>query len=213
MKNKLEEIRNARGIKQDELAKVLEVSRQTISSLENGKYNPSIILAFKIARYFNMTIEEIFIMRRNEIMLCKFGKTNKKVLSGMVIFGVVSLIFGIVFANSLSDDQRSLMMLAGMFSGAGTGIIAVAIFFWIRGKVLSPEKLKQKAIEKNDERNVQITRTALTVVAITSNLTFAVLAFVLMGMGYMVPALIMVGCIYLQLGIFLIANNVISRKM
>ena len=61
MKNKLEEIRNARGIKQDELAKVLEVSRQTISSLENGKYNPSIILAFKIARYFNMTIEEIFI--------------------------------------------------------------------------------------------------------------------------------------------------------
>ena len=131
----------------------------------------------------------------------------------MVIFGVVSLIFGIVFANSLSDDQRSLMMLAGMFSGAGTGIIAVAIFFWIRGKVLSPENLKQKAIEKNDERNVQITRTALTVVAITSNLTFAVLAFVLMGMGYMVPALIMVGCIYLQLGIFLIANNVISRKM
>ena len=146
-------------------------------------------------------------------MLCKFGKTNKKVLSGMVVFGVVSLIFGIVFANSLSDDQRSLMMLAGMFSGAGTGIIAVAIFFWIRGKVLSPEKLKQKAIEKNDERNVQITRTALTVVAITSNLTFAALAFVLMGMGYMVPALIMVGCIYLQLGIFLIANNVISRKM
>ena len=61
MKNKLEEIRNARGIKQDELAKVLEVSRQTISSLENGKYNPSIILAIKIARYFNMTIEEIFI--------------------------------------------------------------------------------------------------------------------------------------------------------
>lgn len=146
-------------------------------------------------------------------MLCKLGKTNKKVLSGMVVFGVVSLVFGIFFADSLTDDQRSLMMLAGMFSGAGTGIIAVAIFFWIRGKVLSPEKLKQKAIEKNDERNVQITRTALTVVAITSNLTFAVLAFVLMGMGYMVPALIMVGCIYLQLAIFLIANKIISRKM
>lgn len=61
MKNRLEEIRSARGIRQDELAKVLEVSRQTISSLENGKYNPSILLAFKIARYFGMTIEEIFI--------------------------------------------------------------------------------------------------------------------------------------------------------
>jgi putative transcriptional regulator len=61
LKNRLEEIRNQRGIKQEELASALKVSRQTISSLENGRYNPSIILAFKIARYFNMSIEEIFI--------------------------------------------------------------------------------------------------------------------------------------------------------
>lgn len=61
MKNRLEEIRKKRGIKQEELAEILEVSRQTIGSLENGRYNPSIILAFKIANYFNMTIEEIFI--------------------------------------------------------------------------------------------------------------------------------------------------------
>ena len=61
MKNRLEEIRKARGIKQEELALALEVSRQTIGSLENGRYNPSIMLAFKIARYFEMTIEEIFI--------------------------------------------------------------------------------------------------------------------------------------------------------
>lgn len=49
------------SIKQEELAAALEVSRQTIGSLENGRYNPSIILAFKIARYFHMPIEEIFI--------------------------------------------------------------------------------------------------------------------------------------------------------
>lgn len=61
MKNRLEEIRKAKGIKQEELAAVLEVSRQTIGSLENGRYNPSILLAFKIARYFGMSIEEIFI--------------------------------------------------------------------------------------------------------------------------------------------------------
>lgn len=61
MKNRLEEIRTERGIRQDELAAALEVSRQTISSLENGRYNPSIILAFKIARYFGMSIEDIFI--------------------------------------------------------------------------------------------------------------------------------------------------------
>lgn len=61
MKNRLEELRKARGIKQEELAALLEVSRQTISSLEKGRYNPSILLAFKIARLFAMPIEEIFI--------------------------------------------------------------------------------------------------------------------------------------------------------
>ena len=61
MKNRLEEIRKERGIKQEELAAALEVSRQTIGSLENGRYNRSITLAFKLARYFNMSIEDIFI--------------------------------------------------------------------------------------------------------------------------------------------------------
>ena len=50
MKNRLEELRKARGIRQEELADVLGVSRQTIGSQENGRYNPSILLAFKIAR-------------------------------------------------------------------------------------------------------------------------------------------------------------------
>jgi len=61
LKNRLEELRKQLGIKQEDLAIALEVSRQTIGSLENGRYNPSIILAFKIAKYFNMTVEEIFI--------------------------------------------------------------------------------------------------------------------------------------------------------
>lgn len=61
VKNRLEELRKMRGVKQEELAAALEVSRQTIGSLENGRYNPSILLAFKIARYFDTSIEEIFI--------------------------------------------------------------------------------------------------------------------------------------------------------
>lgn len=61
LKNRLGEIRKLNGIKQEELAMALEVSRQTIGSLENGRYNPSIILAFKIARFFKMQIEDIFI--------------------------------------------------------------------------------------------------------------------------------------------------------
>lgn len=61
LKNRLEEIRKQRGIRQEALADALEVSRQTIGSLENGRYNPSILLAFKIARYFGISIEDIFI--------------------------------------------------------------------------------------------------------------------------------------------------------
>ena len=66
MRNRLEELRKARGIKQEELAAALEVSRQTIGSLENGRYTPSILLAFKIARYFGLTIEEIFIYEEDD---------------------------------------------------------------------------------------------------------------------------------------------------
>ena len=61
MKNRIEAIRKERGILQDEMAKAMGVSRQTISSLENGRYTPSIMLAYKIAKYFAMTIEEVFI--------------------------------------------------------------------------------------------------------------------------------------------------------
>ncbi len=66
MKNHLEKLRKERGMNQEELAEALEVSRQTIGSLENGRYNPSIQLAFKIARYFRMRIEDIFIYEEKQ---------------------------------------------------------------------------------------------------------------------------------------------------
>lgn len=61
MKNRIESIRKEKGIRQEEFAKAIGVSRQTISSLENGRYNPSIMLAYKISKYFDMNIEEVFI--------------------------------------------------------------------------------------------------------------------------------------------------------
>ena len=60
MNNRIEEIRKAQGIRQEDFAKALGVSRQTISSLETGRYNPSIQLAYKIAKYFQLTIEDVF---------------------------------------------------------------------------------------------------------------------------------------------------------
>lgn len=67
MKNRIEDIRKERGIRQEDFAKAMGVSRQTISSLENGRYNPSIILAYKIARYFEMTIEEVFLFEEEDL--------------------------------------------------------------------------------------------------------------------------------------------------
>lgn len=61
MNNRVEELRRIRGLNQEALADALAVTRQTISSLEKGRYNPSITLAFKIARYFDLPIEDIFI--------------------------------------------------------------------------------------------------------------------------------------------------------
>lgn len=66
MENRLEELRKNRGTNQEDLALELGVSRQTISSLEKGRYNPSIVLAFKIARLFDTQIEKIFIYKEED---------------------------------------------------------------------------------------------------------------------------------------------------
>lgn len=61
MRNRVEKFRNLNNEKQEELANIVGVSRQTIISIEKGKYNPSITLAFKIAKHYKKSIEEIFI--------------------------------------------------------------------------------------------------------------------------------------------------------
>ena len=65
--NRVKEQRAKLGINQTELGKLCGVSRQTISSLETGRYNPSIFLAYKIAKYFELTIEEVFIFDEEEM--------------------------------------------------------------------------------------------------------------------------------------------------
>lgn len=67
MKNRIEQIRKERGIRQEDFAKAMGVSRQTISSLETGRYNPSVFLAYKIAKYFGLTIEEVFLFEEETL--------------------------------------------------------------------------------------------------------------------------------------------------
>lgn len=66
LKNRVQELRKQRRLSQSELADAVEVTRQTIISLENGKYNASLMLAHKIARYFDLTIEEVFLFEEDE---------------------------------------------------------------------------------------------------------------------------------------------------
>ena len=66
MKNRIAELRKARRISQAELADAVVVTRQTIISLETGRYNASLLLAHKIARYFGLSIEDIFLFEEEE---------------------------------------------------------------------------------------------------------------------------------------------------
>ena len=65
MKNRVEQLRREMGLNQEAFARAIRVSRQTVSSIENGKYNPSLELAFIISDFFGLPIEEIFIHERS----------------------------------------------------------------------------------------------------------------------------------------------------
>ena len=108
MRNRLEELRKARGIKQEELAAALEVSHQTIGALENGRYNPSILLAFKIARYFGLAIEEIFIYEEDDAK-CR-GKARAKTLEILR----VGLRAGVVWAAAWDSSRHLAVLLFGI---------------------------------------------------------------------------------------------------
>lgn len=62
MKNRLKELRKAQKLTQDELAKAVDVTRQTINAIENDKYNPTLELAIKLARYLSTPVEELFLL-------------------------------------------------------------------------------------------------------------------------------------------------------
>lgn len=66
MKNRVEELRKSRGLKQEDFARAIRVSRQTVSSIETGRYSPSLELAFTISDFFGLPIEEIFVRERSE---------------------------------------------------------------------------------------------------------------------------------------------------
>lgn len=145
-------------------------------------------------------------------MLCQF---NQKKITGilMVLLGVVSMAYGIIAYQSAPEDAHAYNQLLGMFTGFGTGLLAVGLFFWVRSKVVPKEKQKQQEIERNDERNIAIVRAALSVAALVAMGLFAVLAFVFTGMGYLVPSYFCLGAMYVLVAVYLISVKVLGKKM
>ena len=150
MKNKVEQLRKERGLNQDDFAKMLRVSRQTISSIETGKYNPSLELAFAISDFFGKRIEEIFFYER--------GAENQKsnLITGIlyVLFGVACLIVALLIETKLEG------ILWG-FAGAGIfpGIMMICkYFYWSspKNKERYEERLENERIEQHDELKTKI---------------------------------------------------------
>lgn len=148
-------------------------------------------------------------------MLCRMkNKEMQKVIGRiMVVIGVVSLVFGIVFTNILDESQHNLNMLAGMFSGAGTGLLGVAVYMTIRDRRMTPEQRKEIEIEQNDERNVALMNRTMSIVAVSLVITLAVLAFVLVAMNYAAPAIMMIAAIYLQIPVMMITYRRLNNRM
>ena len=146
-------------------------------------------------------------------MNCKNIKVNKWLGWTIFVLGVISFLYGLLTFIIVQPDGKSANTLLGMFTGFGFGIILVGIRNLIHAKRASKEKLEQEEIDRNDERNVAIARAACTVGMFAGMILFAALAFVLMGMGHVVPSYMSIGGLYVMILVTKIAQKILEKKM
>ena len=145
-------------------------------------------------------------------MLCKVIK-NKRAWYLLMLIGAISMAFGIIGILTEPDAAGNIAMLLGMFSGLGSAMLVISIIRVVYLRFASAAKLKADEINRNDERNVQVIRAAMTVASVAAMLILAVMAFVFVGIGYRIPAFISVGAIWMQGLIFVIAQRIYEKKM
>ena len=145
-------------------------------------------------------------------MLCNLVKNNKywKLVFGV---GVITLVFGLIASKGVYNDTRNIAMIKGMFTGLGAAFTAIGGIKLILNKLSPAEKLKSKEINLKDERNIQITRISFSVSSTVATILFAILAFLLVGLDYIVPAFITIGAMYIQIFSFFIARRYHDKKM
>ncbi len=146
-------------------------------------------------------------------MICKNSKWNKWMGWAMLALGIVSFLYGLISFIAVKPQDKATNTLLGMFTGFGFGIICVAVGYTIRQKLVSKEKLEQEEIDRYDERNIAIARSACTVGMITAIIMFAALAFAFMGMGLMKPSYMCIGSMYVVLLVTKIAQKKLEKKM
>lgn len=145
------------------------------------------------------------------------SKCKKQVNYFIILLGVLTLVLGILIEVHLQmtgeTQMPNISRFAGMLTGFGSGILAVGAFRLLRNRFGSKEKLKEREIEKNDERNIQLTRVAYTVAAVGALLLFAILAFIFILLGDYLESWLAIIAMYVEIIIFGIAYKVIGKKM
>ncbi|SHI09982.1 hypothetical protein SAMN02745823_02397 [Sporobacter termitidis DSM 10068] len=144
-----------------------------------------------------------------------YAKSKKGALHGLTawIAGIVSLAVGIIGYLTQQQLQSSTKMFLGMLTGFGFGILAVAVFGLLHQRLAPAKKLRQEEINSKDERNIQLTRASYTAASVAATVLFAVLAFLFMGLGYIVPAFVTVGAMLVQAAVIGIAYRIYGKRM
>ena len=145
-------------------------------------------------------------------MICK-NRWSRQTTVVVLCIGIASLAFGLLSAFFALERGEEASRLSGMLTGFGFGILVVAAVKLIRIKMISKEKLEEEAINKQDERNIAITRMAGLAGFYTGGALMSVFVFLFTAMGYMTPAYICLAGLYVMAGAFVIAARVLSRRM
>lgn len=146
-------------------------------------------------------------------MFCRLVGRNAKAYAGSIFVGIITMIFSLICFLNGSSESHNFSMLMGMFCGLGSVATVLGIIRLIHYKRTPAAKLKQEEIELKDERNVEILRIAYTVSSSAASILFAVMAFVFVGLNYIMPSFICVGALWIQILVFLIAHRYFSKKM
>ena len=145
-------------------------------------------------------------------MLCKMI-SNKRGWILVMLAGAVSAAFGITGILMEPEAVGNIAMLLGMFTGMGAALFLFSLIRLLYLRFAPASKLKAEEINRKDERNVQVSRAAAMAAYLSAALLCAVMAFVFVWLGYRVPAYIVVGAIWVQVIVFLIAHKVYGSKM